>query len=197
MLIVIDGVDGTGKSTLCRGLADAIEGAIVLRPCETDNSFARLARGIEKSSPEFCAKLPCDIQRAVAENYIFQFSAFILREIEPRLALGQTVICDRYWYSLVANQAFFGVECRGFVPAFKALPSPDLAVLLECPPWLAHNRAKVRDKVPPWYSEDFLLRTARILREHSREWGLRSLDSERSPADMLEVTLDLVSGNGQ
>lgn len=74
-----------------------------------------------------------------------------LREVvEPALARGEVVLCDRYTYSTIAYQALHNPEAlvRGLVEGVR---KPDLAVVLTCPLEIAMARIVARGLPPDRY----------------------------------------------
>ena len=134
--IVIEGIDGTGKSTQVRLLAAwlAAQGREVVVSREpTDGPWGRKLRDSAASgrlSP--AEELACflkDRRQHVAEV------------IAPALAAGKGVILDRYYFSTMAYQG-----ARGFDPALirrlneEFAPVPDLLLILDLEVTAAHQR---------------------------------------------------------
>jgi dTMP kinase len=70
-------------------------------------------------------------------------------EIEPALARGQHVICDRYLYSTLGYQALtmgepMGEACRRLMPLLKSCLEPDLVIVLTVAPEEAARRRSKR-----------------------------------------------------
>ena len=108
-LIVIEGLDGTGKTTLARALAEALDAALLRTP------------------PVDLAGVRAEVDRAMAESpvgaQLFYASTVALASQRARslLASGRNVVIDRYWSSTVAY-----AECR---PTHVDLTSVGAAVL--------------------------------------------------------------------
>ena len=140
-LIVLEGIDGTGKSTQARMLAEALrnEGRrVVLSREPTDGAFGRRLRESANSgrlSPEEELQLFHQDRREHVETLI-----------EPALQGGEIVILDRYYFSTMAYQGVRGFdpqEIRRVNEEFA--PVPDLLLLLDLPIDSALDRIGVRD----------------------------------------------------
>ena len=65
--------------------------------------------------------------------------------IEPSLAAGKTVLCDRYIYTSLANMLARGYRDENwFFEASRPILKPDLAFLAYAEPWLAIRRIRSR-----------------------------------------------------
>jgi dTMP kinase len=140
-LIVLEGIDGTGKSTQSKLLAAALREQghrVVLSREPTDGPFGRRLRESATTgrlSPEEELQLFHQDRREHVETLI-----------EPALQGGEIVILDRYYFSTMAYQ---GV--RGFDPqeirrvSEEFAPPPDLLLLLDLSLDTALARIGVRD----------------------------------------------------
>jgi dTMP kinase len=127
-LVAIEGIDGTGKSTLAGALADALRrrGEDVVVSFEpTKGKYGRQVRelavtGREGVTPE-----------REAELFTLDRFEHVRDVIEPALAAGKTVILDRYFYSTMAYQGARGLDPIKIEEANAFAPKPDLLVLLD------------------------------------------------------------------
>lgn len=140
MLIVIEGIDGTGKSTQSKKLADFFraKGREVLLSREpTDGPWGKLLRSSAETgrlSPE-----------EELEMFLKDRRQHVLEKINPALKQNQVVILDRYYFSTMAYQG-----ARGFDPekirqdneAFA--PIPDLLLILDVEVDVALARIRAR-----------------------------------------------------
>ena len=132
--IVLEGLDGCGKSTQASLLAEALTraGRKVVRTAEpTGEPTGKLLRRI------LAGEVPCDPATAAA-----LFAADRVRHnrlpergIEALLAQGAIVLCDRYYYSSMAYQ---GAEAdfdwvRRLNTENPYIRRPDLCLFLEAP----------------------------------------------------------------
>lgn len=126
-LIVIEGIDGTGKSTQARRLAAWLQTRgheVVLDREPTDGPWGRKLRESAASG------------RLAAEEELELFlrdrREHVANLIAPALAAGRIVVLDRYYFSTMAYQG-----SRGFDPAAirrdneAFAPVPDLLLVLD------------------------------------------------------------------
>lgn len=130
--IVFEGIDGSGKSTQVRQLADHLEKAgipvhVTLQP--SDRVIGKLLRSI------LTGKEKTD-ERAIAALFLADRLDHITAPEDgllDRLAAGQTVICDRYYFSSLAyNSLKVSMDwvIRAHEPVFELL-RPDLVLYLD------------------------------------------------------------------
>ncbi|MBM3862377.1 MAG: dTMP kinase [Verrucomicrobia bacterium] len=141
MLIVFEGIDGTGKSTQARRLGDwfAEQGREVVLGREPTNGpwGRRLRESAERG------RLPPDEE---LECFLNDRREHVSGTIAPALAAGKVVILDRYYFSSMAYQGSRGFdpgEIRRLNEAFA--PVPDLLILLDIDTDTALSRIGVRD----------------------------------------------------
>ena len=143
--ITFEGIDGSGKSTQARGLAEtlAARGLDVVATREPGGS-----PGAEQIR---ALVLEGDPDRWSAETEILLFTAarrdHLERLIDPSLAAGKIVVCDRFADSTRMYQGLRGPGLRDTVDALHALMirrEPDLTVIIDMDPSKGHARAKGR-----------------------------------------------------
>jgi dTMP kinase len=144
LFISFEGIDGAGKSTHIEGLADAFRSqgravALTREPGGTPLAEKLRALVLNDAMDPLCEAL---LMFAARRDHLQQV-------IEPALARGEVVLCDRFTDATVAYQGFG----RGFDLAVlrqletwvQALPEgglrqPDLTVWFDLPPATAAKR---------------------------------------------------------
>lgn len=146
LFITVEGIDGCGKSTQATLIADALEAAghDVLRLREpggvkiSEQIRAILLDPANGEMGDVCELLLYEAARAQLVHQV----------IKPALAAGKTVICDRFYDSTTAYQAFADGLDRATVAQANALAvagcSPDLTLVFDLPVEAALRRRSGR-----------------------------------------------------
>lgn len=199
LFVSFEGIDGSGKSTQARHLAESLRarGREVVLTREPGGS-----PGAEEIRALVLQGAP---DRWSAETELLLFTAarrdHLERTIRPALAAGQTVICDRFADSTRMYQGLRREDLRGTVDALHRLMiglEPDLTFLIDMDPQAALTRAKARATAEERF-EDFGLGLQQRLRAGflalAREFPQRVLviDGARAPevvAAEIRASLD-------
>ncbi len=129
ILITFEGIDGAGKSTQARRLAEALRDRgldVVLTREPTDGPWGRLIRTAAQSN-----RLE---PREEVEAFLEDRREHVRSLVAPALAAGRIVIIDRYYLSSVAYQGARGIDpdaIRAVNESFA--PRPDRVYLVEIP----------------------------------------------------------------
>lgn len=155
LFISFEGIDGSGKSTQARLLADA------LRAKGRDVVLTREPGGSPGAEEIRALVLQGDPDRWSAETELLLFTAarrdHLERTIRPALAAGNVVICDRFADSTRMYQGLSRGDLRGKVDVLHDLmigTEPDLTLLFDMDPAAGLSRAKARATVEERF-EDF------------------------------------------
>jgi dTMP kinase len=145
VFLSFEGIDGSGKSTQARLLAEA------LRATGREVVLTREPGGSPGAEEIRALVLQGDPDRWSAETEILLFTAarrdHLERTINPALARGAVVICDRFADSTRMYQGLSRGDLRGVVDQLHALMigvEPDLTVLIDMDPEVGLSRAKGR-----------------------------------------------------
>ncbi|MEM6657245.1 MAG: dTMP kinase [Pseudomonadota bacterium] len=155
LFLTFEGIDGSGKSTQARMLAQTLRDAghqVVLTREPGGSSGAEEIRALV---------LEGDPDRWSAETEILLFTAarrdHMERTIEPALADGRIVICDRFADSTRMYQGLSRGDLRPLVDKLHDLMigrEPDITVLVDMDPDTGLSRAKARQGTEERF-EDF------------------------------------------
>ncbi|AAV95981.1 dTMP kinase [Ruegeria pomeroyi] len=199
LFLTFEGIDGSGKSTQARLLAET------LRAAGHDVVLTREPGGSPGAEEIRRLVLEGDPDRWSAETEILLFTAarrdHLERTIEPALAAGRVVICDRFADSTRMYQGLSRGDLRQLVDQLHALMigrEPDLTLLVDMDPETGLSRAKGRQGSEERF-EDFgpeLQQRMRagfldLAREYAHRFriidGNRDMDSVA--ADVTEIVL--------
>ena len=175
LFIVIEGIDGTGKSTQARRLGEWFQSQgreVVLSREPTDGPWGKKLResaSTGRLSPEDELQYFLNDRRQHVDELI-----------KPALADGKVVILDRYYFSTMAYQG-----ARGFDPLEirkrneEFAPAPDLLLILDLDVDTAHTRIGVRgDTTNEFEKRENLMRCREIFLSLKDEPFVRVIDSE-------------------
>lgn len=145
LFITFEGIDGSGKSTQARMLQEHLETR------GYDVILTREPGGSPGAEEIRSLVLEGDPDRWSAETEILLFTAarrdHLERLIEPALAQGKIVICDRFADSTRMYQGLSRGDLRGIVDQLHDLMigrEPDMTVLIDMDPALGLGRALSR-----------------------------------------------------
>ncbi len=198
MFITFEGIDGSGKSTQARMLAET------LRDQGHDVVLTREPGGSPGAEEIRALVLQGDPDRWSAETEILLFTAarrdHLERTILPALAAGKIVICDRFADSTRMYQGLSRGDLRGLVDQLHTLMigrEPDLTLLIDMDPAVGLSRAKSRNTVEERF-EDFGQALQDQMRRGflalAKEFSTRFqlVDGAHSPEDVAKDVLQRV-----
>jgi dTMP kinase len=182
-LIAVSGVDGSGKSTLVSGLVGRLAGRGL-----TVHSLPAL-KPRDRSPVGWALRIPQPGDADARERWIAGYFTLVLASnaaevVAPALERGEWVVADRWALDHVANQRSFGLDLQEWTSWLKALPQPDVHLLVDVPPETAARRIAARGKDPgAGHGHDFLARCRGHMRHLAEDgaWG---------PVTLLDGTVD-------
>ncbi|NOD82907.1 dTMP kinase [Ruegeria sp. HKCCD6119] len=155
LFLTFEGIDGSGKSTQARMLAEH------LRAQGHEVVLTREPGGSAGAEEIRSLVLEGDPDRWSAETEILLFTAarrdHLERTIEPALAAGKVVICDRFADSTRMYQGLSRGDLRNLVDQLHSLMigrEPDMTLLIDMDPETGLARAKGRQGTEERF-EDF------------------------------------------
>lgn len=134
LLITLEGIDGAGKSTQARALADSLgqRGHRVVTTYEP--GATPLGTALRQLLLDGEVPLSGDAELLL---FLADRADHVHEVIEPALAAGKIVLCDRFVDSTLAYQGYGRQADLGRVARWNTESSsgltPDLTILLDCP----------------------------------------------------------------
>ncbi|MEN6641550.1 MAG: dTMP kinase [Armatimonadia bacterium] len=187
--IVFDGVEGCGKSTQARLLAEALERAgervvLTLEPGGTPVGQAIRQCLLNPAFPEM---------HELTEAFLFcaDRAQHVLEVVEPALERGQIVVSDRYASSTMVYQGYAGGLGPDAVETLNGLATgglkPDLLIVLDLDPLegMRRKRGDVADRIEQ-KSEEYHQRVREGFVTYAEALGERAvvLEADR-PAEVV------------
>lgn len=188
--IVVEGVDGSGKSTMAARLAEELKlsGRKVLRTREPGGTVL----GEKIRAVLLDAKNAEMVPFTELFLYMASRAQLVDEVIRPSLLRGIDVVCDRYYYSTAAYQ---GAAGKVGIPVVLAVAEkiakferPDLVILLDLDPADARKREGIRDDRVESKGLDYQKRVRagflRLARRDRRR--IKVIDAGRPADDVFE-----------
>lgn len=175
-LLVIEGIDGAGKSTQASAVARALSGqglAVVQSREPTDGPWGRRIResaAAGRMTPE-----------EELHAFIQDRRQHVAGLIRPSLAEGRVVILDRYYFSTVAYQGARGLDPDELLRLNESFAvEPDLLVVIDLPAEVGLKRVGHRDGAGNEFETLAQLTRSREIFRSLRKPYLVEVDGERT-----------------
>ena len=202
-LFVVEGVDGSGKTTQLSLLAKWLTAA-AQRVFVTEWNSSALVKAATKAGKKKNALTPMTFSLLHATD----FADRLLYHIIPPLKAGMIVLADRYAYTAFARDAARGVDRRWVRELYSFAVKPDLALYFRVPIDVSLDRLLARRVklkfyeagmdlgLSPTVAESFRLFQGRVLEEYDRiveEFDLTVIDARASLTDQQRVVRRVVA----
>ncbi|WP_448578990.1 dTMP kinase [Thermosphaera sp.] len=188
--IVLEGIDGAGKTTLAKMLIDefksrGMQAVYTYEP--TDSLIVRAVKG------EYAPYRDAFVDAlAFALDRLIHVKSLIL----PMLEKGVSVVSDRYFYSSVAYQSAMGAPYEWVMEVNKHAFKPDLAIYLDIPPDLAITRRKgLSSRFPEFEEVEFLSKVRQYYKRMVSEGLLIEVDATREIQTVYMEVLEKVKSS--
>ena len=181
LLIVLEGIDGSGKTTQARSLLRRLRSrgweAVFFR----EPTRGRWGREIKRKAARADSLTPSE----ELDLFVKDRRENVEKNLKPALRKGKVVVLDRYYFSTIAYQGAKGIDPRRIRRLNEAFAvKPDLVVVLDVAAGEGLARIagrKTRDEL--FEREDYLARVAKIFKSF-RGPGIIHLDGR---GDRLSV----------
>ena len=187
LLIVFEGIDGSGKSTQCRMLADLLNKKGI-----ANISFAEPTRG--KWGMKIRQLLAKGRNGISADEELEWFMndrrEDVEQNIEPSLRAGKVVLMDRYYFSTAAYQGALGFDPQEIkADNEKFAPVPDRVLVFHNSPEKSLERIESsREGKSAFEKRDYLIEVQKVFRSFTGS-NIRFISSDPSVEKVHEQVL--------
>jgi len=187
LLIVFEGIDGSGKSTQCRMLADLLNKKGI-----ANISFAEPTRG--KWGMKIRQLLAKGRNGISADEELEWFMndrrEDVEQNIEPALRAGKVVLMDRYYFSTAAYQGALGFDPQEIkADNEKFAPVPDRVLVFHNSPEKSLERIESsREGKSAFEKRDYLIEVQKVFRSFTGS-NIRFISSDPSVEKVHEQVL--------
>lgn len=186
-LIVFEGIDGTGKSTQLRLLAERFTNCglpVVTTKEPTEGKYGQRIRALYQNRSNVTMEEELELFIKDRREHVGEF-------IGPALEQKNIVLCDRYYLSTIAYQGAVGVDPGAIERMNEFAPPPNLALIFQLEPEQSIKRItdKRGDILNDFEQLESLAKVSAIFNNMDFPY-IRRIDSHR-PAD--EVHADVIN----
>jgi len=195
MHVAVEGLDGSGKSTLIAGLVDRLAG-------HREVVEFRLPDPAAFAGGDLVRVLAHDLPAPSAEVLALGFAANRLASYEGHIAPWLAEHCDRvafshrYVLSGLAYQSADGVALPWLLALNERVPAPELTIFLDTEPAVCEERVGRRGTVELFENRFRRMRAAYLSAIDlltRRAWRIEVLDGSSRPADLVEAAAAHIS----
>jgi dTMP kinase len=177
LLIVVEGIDGAGKSTVVKRLEKLFlkkKKPVVLSREPTNGPWGRKLR---ESAQTGRLSLEDELDLFIRDR-----REHVETLIEPALAAGKSVILDRYYFSTAAYQGARGADPEAVLQENERFaPQPDLVLLLDVAPSDGRARIRARGDQPDGFEgSDYLAQVREVFLSIERPF-IRRINAGQHP----------------
>lgn len=187
-LVVVEGIDGAGKSTVVAALRAALEAqgrAVVTSSEPTRGKWGSRVRATFDSE-----RLP---PAEEARLLVLDRREHVERLVAPALARGDDVLLDRYYPSMVAYQGAAGLPVDALRAANDFAPRPDLLIVLDLPVADAIARIRSRGDRPNAFEQAPALERVRAIFLDFANDGAIVLDARQPASTVAQQAVEALS----
>ena len=183
LLIVFEGVDGAGKTTQVRLLAQHLRRAgydVVCLKEPTEGPWGQKLRQLAQHGRQHVSPA------TELEWFLQDRREDVEQNIRPALARAQIVLLDRYYFSTMAYQGALHLDPEAIRVRNEAFaPPPDLLFLLDLPAEQGLQRVRQRGALSHFERLDYLERVAAIFTAMRFPY-LTRIDASAEPTTIQE-----------
>ena len=203
ILIAVEGLDGSGKSTQVHLLHQWLVG-LRLRVHFTEWNSSDLVKGATRRGKKTQLLTPTTFSLIHATDFADRYE----RQILPMLRAGYIVLCDRYIFTSFARDAVRGCDGSWLRNTYGFARRPDFTLYFRLPLEIALNRILEGRPQLKWFEagmdlslssdiyESFRLFQARVMEQYDSladEFGFTVVDATRNVYEQQQTIRALIS----
>ncbi|MEM0374364.1 MAG: dTMP kinase [Sulfolobaceae archaeon] len=182
--IVIEGIDGAGKTTVARKLYELLSNQnlkVILTSEPFTQEIIDLINKVQWKDPVALALL-FSADRALHISWL-------------KNQVYDIVIMDRYFYSTIAYQGAMGVDIKWLKCVNSIFPNPDIIFLLDIDPKIALGRIKENDIFNYKEKLSSLYKVRKIYLELAKEFKMHVIDASKPLDEVIKTIFEIVRKN--
>ena len=178
LLIVFEGIDGSGKSTQCRMLADLLNKKRIANISFAEPTLGKWGMKIRQLLAEGRNGISPDEE---LEWFMNDRREDVKQNIEPALKAGKVVLMDRYYFSTAAYQGALGFDPEKIrVDNERFAPIPDRVLIFHNSPEKSLERIESsREEKSAFEKRDYLIEVQTIFKSFTGP-NIRYVSSDSS-----------------
>jgi len=177
LLVVLEGIDGVGKSSALRAVRAAIQGGAMELVSSREPTDGPWGRRLRESATVGRLSLEEEL-----EHFVCDRRQHVEELLQPALDRGALVLLDRYYFSTAAYQGARGADPEVVLAMNEAFaPIPDLVLLLDCDPVVSLERVRERGGGADAFEKLEELQAVRNIFLALRRPFIRLIDASRPP----------------
>lgn len=181
LFMVLEGIDGAGKSTQIRRLQLLCEALGLTVVCSREPTYGPYGRQLRESAAS--GRLGADEEHRLL---LLDRRLHVDELIQPMLDRGGVVILDRYYYSSIAYQGAAGLDPAMIQRDNEAFaPVPDLLLILDLDPKVGIARISARGDRPNAFESLSILEHCRAVYKSFADLPCARLIDASADADQV------------
>ena len=187
LLIVFEGIDGSGKSTQCRMLADLLNKKGIANISLAEPTRGKWGMKIRQLLAKGRNGISADEE---LEWFMNDRREDVEQNIEPALRAGKVVLMDRYYFSTAAYQGALGFDPQEIkADNEKFAPVPDRVLVFHNSPEKSLERIESsREGKSAFEKRDYLIEVQKVFRSFTGS-NIRFISSDPSVEKVHEQVL--------
>ena len=192
LLIVFEGIDGTGKSTQLQLLADYLirhKYPVVTTKEPTEGIYGKQIRELYINRKEVT-------REEELELFIRDRQDHVEKLIKPNLKKNKIILCDRYFLSTIAYQGAVGFAVEEIAARNAFAPDPDIALMFQSSPRSSIMRITQQrgDTLNDFEQEDSLRKVEHIFNSLDYPY-IRCINADQSIEAVHDDVLAIVNSH--